>query len=173
MTVTKAEKSPLYVIEYRTLSHISGPLVFVENVQNVGYNEIVELRGGDGQVRRGQVLEVDQGRAVVQVFAGTRGLDLAQTQARFSGDVARLGVSLEMLSRILNGSGQPIDGCAEVAEGQWPSTAPPGFSYRWLVAVYAGEAANQLLGHVDERWLVDDRLGVGLRDLWCQWVQGC
>ncbi|HEX9923300.1 MAG TPA: hypothetical protein VGD99_11625, partial [Anaerolineae bacterium] len=57
---------PLYVIDYRTLSYISGPLLFVENVRGVGYNEIVELRGTDGQVRRGQVLEVDRGRAVVQ-----------------------------------------------------------------------------------------------------------
>jgi V/A-type H+-transporting ATPase subunit B len=101
---------PLYVIDYRTLSYISGPLLFVENVWGVGYNEIVELRGIDGQVRRGQVLEVDRGRAVVQVFTGTRGLDLERTEARFSGDVARLGVSLEMMGRMFNGSGQPIDG---------------------------------------------------------------
>ncbi len=101
---------PLHVIEYRTLSYISGPLLFVENVHNVGYNEIVELRGPDGQVRRGQVLEVDRDRAVVQVFAGTHGLDLDQTEASFTGDVARIGVSLEMLGRMFNGSGEPIDG---------------------------------------------------------------
>ena len=110
MTMTDTKTLPLYVIDYRTLSYISGPLVFVENVRDVGYNEIVELRGIDSQIRRGQVLEVDRGRAVVQVFAGTRGLDLTQTQARFTGDVARLGVSLEMLGRIFDGSGEPIDG---------------------------------------------------------------
>ncbi len=101
---------PLYVIVYRTLSYVSGPILFVENIHDVGYGEIVELRGPDGQVRRGQVLEVDRGRAVVQVFVGTRGLDLEQTEARFTGDVARLGVSLEMLGRMFNGSGEPIDG---------------------------------------------------------------
>jgi V/A-type H+-transporting ATPase subunit B len=101
---------PLYVIDYRTLSYVSGPLLFVEDVRGVGYGEIVELRGPDGGVRRGQVLEVNRDRAVVQVFAGTRGLDLEQTQARFTGDVARLGVSLEMLGRMFNGSGEPIDG---------------------------------------------------------------
>ncbi len=101
---------PLYVIDYRTLSYISGPLIFVENVHQVGYNEIVELRGDDDEVRRGQVLEVDRGRAVVQVFAGSQGLDLEETEARFTGDVARLGVSLEMLGRILNAAGEPIDG---------------------------------------------------------------
>ncbi len=101
---------PLYILEYRTLSYLSGPLLFVENVQNVGYNEIVELRGSDGLIRRGQVLEVDRNRAVVQVFVGTRGLDLAQTKARFTGDVAQLNVSLEMLGRMFNGSGEAIDG---------------------------------------------------------------
>ena len=107
---THANNLPLYVIDYCTLSYLSGPLLFVENVQNVGYNEIVELRGPDGVVRRGQVLEVDRNRAVVQVFVGTRGLDLARTRARFTGDVARLGVSLELLGRMCNGSGAPIDG---------------------------------------------------------------
>jgi V/A-type H+-transporting ATPase subunit B len=101
---------PLYVINYRTLSYISGPLLFVENVDHVGYSEMVELRDPAGQVRQGQVLEVNHGRAVVQVFTGTRGLDLERTEARFSGDVARLSLSLEMLGRTFNGSGEPIDG---------------------------------------------------------------
>jgi len=101
---------PLHVIDYRTLSYVSGPILFVEKVRDVGYGEIVELRGPDGQARGGQVLEVDRGRAVVQVFAGTRGLDLEKSVARFTGDVARLGVSLEMLGRMFNGSGEPIDG---------------------------------------------------------------
>lgn len=101
---------PLYAIDYRTLSYISGPLLFVEHVHDIGYGEIVELRGPDGHVRSGQVLEVDGSRAVVQVFAGTRGLDLQRTAARFTGDVARLGVSLELLGRVCNGAGEPIDG---------------------------------------------------------------
>jgi V/A-type H+-transporting ATPase subunit B len=110
MMKTNSGILPLYVLEYCTLSYLSGPLLFVENVQNVGYNEIVELHGSDGLIRRGQVLEVDHNRAVVQVFVGTRGLDLEQTKARFTGDVARLGVSLEMLGRMFNGSGEPSDG---------------------------------------------------------------
>jgi V/A-type H+-transporting ATPase subunit B len=110
MAETRVGNLPLYVIDYATLSSISGSLLFVENVHDVGYNEVVELRGSDGQVRRGQVLEVDRGRAVVQVFVGTRGLDLDRTAARFSGEVIKLGVSLEMLGRMFNGSGEPIDG---------------------------------------------------------------
>jgi V/A-type H+-transporting ATPase subunit B len=107
MTGTSA---PLYVLDYRSLSYISGPLVFVENVHDVGYNEIVELRGEDGQIRTGQVLEVNRGRAVVQVFVGTHGLDLNRSKARFTGEVALLDVSLEMLGRTFSGSGEPIDG---------------------------------------------------------------
>lgn len=107
---TTTDNLPLYAIDYRTLSYVSGPLIFVENVHNIGYNEIVELRGPDGQMRQGQVLEINRGRAVVQVFVGTRGLDLKRTEARFTGEVARLNVSLEMLGRMFNGSGVPIDG---------------------------------------------------------------
>lgn len=110
ISTAKTGDLPLYVVDYRTLSHIAGPLVIVENVYDAGYNEIVELRGSDGRVRRGQVLEVDRGRAVVQVFTGTHGLDLDATRARFTGDVARVAVSLEMLGRTFNGSGDPIDG---------------------------------------------------------------
>src|SRR3990170_1208633 len=95
--------------EYRTLSRIAGPLVFIERIQGVAYGEIVEITGPDGEARLGQVLEVDKRFGVVQVFTGTSGLDLARTRVRFTGDVARLDVSLSMLGRALNGSGQPID----------------------------------------------------------------
>ena len=96
--------------QYRTLSYISGPLIFVERVQGVGLNEIVEVTGADGATRTGQVLEVNRDRAVVQVFTGTRGLDVDTTLIHFTGEVARLGVSTEMLGRTLNGAGEPVDG---------------------------------------------------------------
>ncbi len=96
--------------EYRTLSQIKGPLIFVERITNIGYNEMVEIVTPDGEVRLGQVLEVDQQRCMVRVFVGTDGLDLSQTRARFTGDVARLDVSLSMLGRVLDGSGKPMDG---------------------------------------------------------------
>ncbi|HEX9077891.1 MAG TPA: V-type ATP synthase subunit B, partial [Anaerolineae bacterium] len=96
--------------QYRTLSYVSGPLIFVERVKNVGYGEIVEIKGADGVLRTGQVLEVNRDRAVVQVFTGTRGLDVDQTRVHFTGEVARLGVSTEMLGRMLNGAGEPVDG---------------------------------------------------------------
>jgi V/A-type H+/Na+-transporting ATPase subunit B len=95
---------------HRTLSYISGPLIFVERVREVGFGEIVEILGTDNVRRSGQVLEVNGDRAVVQVFTGTRGLDLNTTHARFTGQVARLGVSMEVLGRALNGTGEPLDG---------------------------------------------------------------
>jgi len=96
--------------EYRTLSEIKGPLIFVERIRDVAYNEIVEIIGPDGMTRLGQVLEVDQERCMVRIFLGTSGLDLDRTRVRFTGDVARLDVALSMLGRQLDGSGRPIDG---------------------------------------------------------------
>jgi len=100
----------LLTTEYRTLSQIRGPLIFVERIADVAYNEIVEIVGPDGDMRLGQVLEVDQQRCMVRIFLGTSGLDLDTTRVRFTGDVARLGVSLSMLGRVLDGSGRPKDG---------------------------------------------------------------
>ncbi len=96
--------------EYRTLTQIRGPLIFAERTTGVAYNEMVEITGPDGQLRLGQVLEVDGQRCMVRVFMSTSGLDLARTRVRFTGDVARLDVSLSMLGRVLDGSGRPIDG---------------------------------------------------------------
>ena len=96
--------------EYRTLSQIKGPLIFVDRIANVAYNEMVEIVDPDGDKRLGQVLEVDSKRCMVRVFVGTSGLDLARTRVRFTGDVARLDASLSMLGRVLDGSGLPMDG---------------------------------------------------------------
>ena len=100
----------LVIKEYRAVSQIKGPLIVFEGVDNVAYNENVEIYDPEGHVRHGRVLEVNRQRCIVQVYAGTSGLDLEHTRARLTGDVARVGVSLSMLGRILNGSGQPIDG---------------------------------------------------------------
>lgn len=103
-------KPSLVTHEYRTISQIAGPLIFVERTANVAYGELVEVIDPSGAVRLGQVVEVDRQRCMVRVFLGTSGLDVAQTRARFMGDVIRLDVALSMLGRVLDGSGQPIDG---------------------------------------------------------------
>lgn len=96
--------------EYHTVYQIKGPLIFVERIAGVAYNEMVEIVDPDGGLRLGQVLEVDGQRCMVRLFAGTSGLDLKRTTVRFTGDIARLDVSLSMLGRVFNGAGQPIDG---------------------------------------------------------------
>src|SRR5208282_5510275 len=98
------------VREYSTVNQISGPLLFVKNVRNVGYGELVRIRTPTGEERRGQVLEARSDIAVVQVFEGTSGLDVSTTSVRFLGETVKLPVSSDLLGRILDGSGRPIDG---------------------------------------------------------------
>jgi V/A-type H+/Na+-transporting ATPase subunit B len=103
-------KTSLVTKEYCTLSQIKGPLIFIERIAGIAYNELVEIIDPEGRSRLGQVLEVDQQHCMVRSFLGTSGLDIDRTKVRFRGDVIRLDVSLSMLGRVLNGSGQPIDG---------------------------------------------------------------
>ncbi len=95
--------------EYKTITQVAGPLVFVEKTEPVGYGELVTITLPDGSTRRGQVLDTSMDTVVVQVFEGTRGIDTSST-VRFTGDIIRLNVSYDMLGRILSGSGDPIDG---------------------------------------------------------------
>jgi V/A-type H+-transporting ATPase subunit B len=100
--------------EYRTLKEIQGPLIFVDRVHEIAYDEIVLIKEPGGETRMGRVLEVDGSLAMVQVFEGTDGLDLDRTSVQFTGDVVRVGVSLDMLGRILDGLGEPIDGGPDI-----------------------------------------------------------
>lgn len=105
---------PLYVKRYRTLSTLAGPLAVVEQVSGVGYGEMVSILTDDGEIRHGQVLEVAEDRATVQLFTGIQGLGLHNSQVHFSGETAQLGVSLEMLGRTLNGLGKPPPGASRL-----------------------------------------------------------
>jgi len=116
----------LVLREYRTISRISGPLLFVEAVQDVGYNELVRVIASDGSERRGQILEVSDKMAVVQVFEGTSGLDVKGTAVRFTGETIKLPVSSDMLGRVLDGSGTPIDGGPNIIpEDYWDVHGAP------------------------------------------------
>lgn len=95
--------------EYKTITEIAGPLVFVSDVSGVGYNEIVEIMLPSGERRKGQVLDISQKMAVVQVFGPTAGLSTSQTSVRFLGETMRLGLSDEMLGRVFTGLGEPRD----------------------------------------------------------------
>lgn len=100
--------------EYRTISGISGPLIIVEKVTDVKYDELVEIQLGNGEIRRGRVLEVTTDKALVQVFEGTSGLDIRDAKVRFLGKALELPVSRDMLGRIFDGSGKPIDGGPDI-----------------------------------------------------------
>src|SRR5512143_2170326 len=92
------------------VDRIEGPIVFVEGTTNVGYDEVVEILDAKGRIRRGRVLEVGEGMAVVQVFAGSTGLSIDGTRVRFLGETLRIPVAEEMLGRVFDGLGVPIDG---------------------------------------------------------------
>ena len=105
--MTRLEKSSL---TFRTISEISGPLLFVKSITGVGYGDLVEVIPPTGQLRTGQVIDVSEEVTVVQVFEGTSDLDTKMTSVRFTGESFKLPVSMEMLGRIFTGGGKPADG---------------------------------------------------------------
>lgn len=102
-------EASLLTVENRTVSYEAGPLLFAR-AEGVGYNELVDVIAPDGTTRRGQVLSIEGDRIVVQVLAGTSGLNLPDTTVRARGEVARMAVGLDLIGRILDGSGRPVDG---------------------------------------------------------------
>ena len=100
--------------EYTSASYVSGPLLFIDGAKDLPYGAIVDITDGTKRVRGGQVIEVSDQYAVLQVFEETSGLDLATTSVSLVEDVARLGVSKEMIGRRFNGIGKPIDGLPPV-----------------------------------------------------------
>ena len=97
-------------LEYKGLASISGPIIVVENVHSVGFNELVSVKVQTGEKRLGRVIEVNQKAVTIQVFEGTTGLSTSQTRTRFLGRPLEVPVSTEMLGRVMNSFGEPIDG---------------------------------------------------------------
>ena len=102
------------VTEYKTISNIAGPLLFVEKARNVKYDELVEIELESGEVRRGKVLELTREYALVQVFEGTAGINKTGSKVRFLGRSVLLAVAQDMLGRVFSGFGEPIDGLPPV-----------------------------------------------------------
>ena len=96
--------------EYKTIQEIASPLMIVKTVEGVTYDELAEIELPNGEVRRCKVLEVEDDHAVVQLFESAQGINLAQSKVRFLGHPLQLGVSDDMLGRVFNGMGEPIDG---------------------------------------------------------------
>ena len=100
--------------EYKTIKEVVGPIMLVEGVEGVKYNELVEIKQANGEIRRGKVLEVNNDKALVQLFEGAQGLQISSAKAKFLGHGQRLAVSEDMLGRVFDGMGNPRDGGAEI-----------------------------------------------------------
>ena len=101
-------------VQFVGLKEINGPLVVLDKVGDVSFEEMVELVLEDGTVRTGRVVLIEGDRAVIQVFEGTRGLSLTNTRTRLLGHPMEMPLSREVLGRVFNGGGKPIDGLGEV-----------------------------------------------------------
>ena len=95
--------------EYKTVSEVVGPLMLVEGVEGVSFDELVDIEMQTGERRRGRVIEIEKDRAMVQLFEGSTGINLKSTSVRFLGRPLELGVSEDMIGRAFNGLGEPID----------------------------------------------------------------
>ena len=100
--------------EYRTIQEVAGPLMLVQGVENVTYDELGEIELANGEKRRCKVLEIDGGNALVQLFESSTGINLSNSKVRFLGRSMELGVSEDMLARVFDGQGRPIDGGPEI-----------------------------------------------------------
>ena len=96
--------------EYFTIKEVVGPLVLVGQVSGASYEELVELELPDGEIRRGRVLELSQDTALIQLFEGAEGVNVYKSKVRFLGKGIEIGVSPDILGRIFDGLGNPIDG---------------------------------------------------------------
>lgn len=100
--------------EYRTIQEVSGPLMLIKGVEGVSYNELCEIELVSGEIRRCKVLEVNRNDVLVQLFDSSAGINLSDSKVRFLGRSMELPVSLDMLSRVFDGMGKPIDGKADI-----------------------------------------------------------
>jgi V/A-type H+/Na+-transporting ATPase subunit B len=100
--------------EYKTISEVAGPLMVVKGVENVGYDELGEIELANGDIRKCKVLELNGTDAIVQLFENSAGLNLQQSKVRFLGHGTQLNVSMDMLGRVFDGMGNPIDGGPEI-----------------------------------------------------------
>ena len=121
--------------EYLTIREIAGPLVLVEEVEGVKYEELVELQLPNGERRRGKVLEVNMDKALVQLFEEATGVDVFQSRVTFLGKGIELGVSLDMLGRVFDGLGRPIDKGPDIGGNARRAVRFPGGLQRSLAGL--------------------------------------
>lgn len=100
--------------EYKTVTEVVGPLMVVKQIEGVKFDELVEIQMQDGEIRHGQVLEVSKDKAMVQIFEGPSGINIKDTKVRFRGKPLSIAVSEDMVGRVFDGMGNPIDGGPEI-----------------------------------------------------------
>ncbi|MFH0767386.1 MAG: V-type ATP synthase subunit B [Bacillota bacterium] len=101
-------------LQYIGLDEIKGPLIFLDDVSGVAFEEMVEIKLSNGTTRYGRVVQIDGTRVAIQVFEGTQNISLTNTKTKFTGHSVEMSLSKEILGRTFNGSGRPIDGLGEV-----------------------------------------------------------
>lgn len=102
------------IIEYKGLNQINGSLVMLEGVKDAAYDEMVEIRLDNGSSRTGRIVQIEGDKVVIQVFEGTKGLSLVNTKTRFTGHPIEMSLSPEIIGRVFDGLGRPIDGLGEI-----------------------------------------------------------
>ena len=101
-------------LEYMGLSEINGPLVVLDNVEQCGYEEIVEITIDNKEKRLGQIIKIEGKKAVVQVFEGTTGISKVNTKTKLTGESLKINLSKEILGRVFDGVGRPVDGLGNI-----------------------------------------------------------
>jgi len=134
--------------EYKSITEIVGPLMLVEGVNGVKYDELVEITARDGSIRLGKVLEVNGDKAMVQLFESAQGIQMSTSKARFLGKSLELAVSEDMLGRVFDGLGRPKDGGAPVTYyvAAWPKA-----NGKIMDGVYEAEQTHPKPVYKDER----------------------
>lgn len=102
------------ILDYVGVKEINGSLIVLDGVDNVSFEEIVDIRLDDGTIRQGRVVQIDGNRVVIQIFEGTRNISLVNTRTRLTGHPMEMPLSPEVLGRVFNGAGKPIDGLGEI-----------------------------------------------------------
>ncbi len=151
--------------EYRTIREVAGPLMLVSDVENVKYDELGEIELPDGEKRRCKVLEINGGNALVQLFESAAGINLAGSKVRFLGRSMELSVSPDMLSRVFDGLGRPIDGGPELIpekKAQYKRYAYESCREKLSAGIYTDRCVrDRRTEHPRQRTEIADILGFG------------
>ncbi|MDD6275585.1 MAG: V-type ATP synthase subunit B, partial [Clostridia bacterium] len=102
------------IIEYKGLNQINGSLIMLDGIKNAAYDEMVEIRLDNGSSRTGRIVQIEGDKAVIQVFEGTKGMSLVNTRTHFTGHPIEMSLSPEIIGRVFDGLGRPIDGLGEI-----------------------------------------------------------